>query len=728
MKTSNKTKIILIQLKLIIILAAAFMTLGGCAAGDADPAPSSEQELSEPRPSQREDAIKISHKEIHNTDRQIIADYLDSFEKQDTPQNTEQQPKKPENNQIFPDDAISSSLIEEEAAQIRLSGDDEPNMPHLIDPEYADEKVSLNFDEVDIRSMIRTIGDITGTNFIIDDNVQGTVTIISPSQIRLGDIEKVLASILEVKGYAAIPGSGLVKIVPRSSAITQGHGIGIGHDPEFISEHDSLVTQIITPDHARASEIADIAQPLLPREAHMSVYERTNTLIITAGSATVRHIARIINNLDIEGLSSQTKVIELQYASAATLAQQLTEIAQASSATAGRPRQGQQDGQDTKIMPDTRTNSIVLVAPDQKMRQLLALVEKLDVKQPSRAGNVNVIYLENASAQALAESLREALSGLRIAGAVDEESHIQISADEGTNALIVVASAQDYQVIEDIVKKLDIFREQVLVEMMIVEVSQDGIRELGIDWATFDQAVSESIRGFGGTDFGIRSRFEQGQLEGLSVGAWRQVSGDVQIGAILHALDKKSGVNILSTPHILTSNHKTARIVVGENRPFVTRSRITEDDPATPTVVQTFEYKDVGITLEITPHISQGGNVQLEIYSEFTKLIEDVTTDTVGTPITAKRLAETVVSMQSGKTIVIGGLIRDDTVTVEKEVPVVSQVPLVGNLFRFQRDRVEKTNLLMFITPTVLSSAEDMQDMTERKRSEMDSAASQIPN
>ena len=276
----------------------------------------------------------------------------------------------------------------------------------------------------------------------------------------------------------------------------------------------------------------------------------------------------------------------------------------------------------------------------------------------------------------------------------------------------LLASPQDFAMISQIVEKLDIVREQVLVEMTILEVSEEALKELGVDWATLDEAVSSTVRGFGLTNLGPRVNFLGGDLEGLAVGAWKDNGAGVQIGAILQALQKKSGVNILSTPHVLTSNHRKAKIVVGENTPFVVQSRVTETtDFLTPTVIKQYEYKDVGITLEITPHVSQSGLVRLQIDSEFTKLIDSVTAASSDTPTTAKRSAQTVVTMGSGNTVVIGGLIRDDKTRVVNQIPLIGDVPVVGNLFRWQRDRVQKTNLLIFITPTVMANAEQMQEM-----------------
>jgi len=208
---------------------------------------------------------------------------------------------------------------------------------------------------------------------------------------------------------------------------------------------------------------------------------------------------------------------------------------------------------------------------------------------------------------------------------------------------------------------------------------------------------------------------------------WRGAGEDVRIGTILHALQKQSNVNILSTPHITTSNNTTAKIIVGENRAFTMQSRITEStDPITPTVIKTFEYKDVGISLEITPHISQGGFVRLEIKSEFTKLIEDVTAPSTDTPTTAKRQADTIVSMNSGSTVVIGGLMRDDKTTIEKKIPLLGDLPLVGGLFKYQKDQLQKTNLLIFITPHVLGNQEDLEQITEKKKQEMAPALEEL--
>lgn len=598
------------------------------------------------------------------------------------------------------------------------------NLPVLDKPGMADELICINFDQVDIRMVLKTVGDITGINFVVDDKVSGTVTVMFPTKIRLSEVYKVLESILEVKGFAAVPaGRNLVKIVPRAEAAKRNLQVRFGSNPSEIPRNDSIVTQIIPLNYANARDISQIIQPRLATGAQMATYAKTNSIVITDTSSNIHHIAKIIQKLDVK---EQITIFSLNYASAQALSEQITRIIQKSrfaSPQVGRSnRSTPQTGTGMKIIPDVRTNSLIVAANAQDTETIERLIMQLDVERPDSANNAHVVYLENAQPKELAESLTAVLANLRITGALEATQQVQVTADEGTNALIIAASPQDFKVIDDIIQKLDIVREQVLVEMLIIEVSEDSLIEIGIDWATLDEAVENSVRFFGATNFGPRVDFLSGNLEGLAVGAWRGNGSGVRIGSILHALEKVSGVNILSTPHITTSNHHTAKIIVGENIPYIVESRITEIDLDTPSVIDTFEYKDVGISLEITPHISQSGLVRLEIDSEFTKLIEGVTGTSVNTPTTAKRQAQTVVSMKSGSTIVIGGLIRDDKVTLEKKIPLLGDLPLIGGLFRFQRERLQKTNLLIFITPHIIGSQKDQEQIAERKKKEMELA------
>jgi len=591
------------------------------------------------------------------------------------------------------------------------------------------ELVSVNFDNVEIRTMLKTIGEITGINFIPHDSVTGTVTVMSPTPIRLGEIYTFLQSVLDVHGYATIEMDNAIKVVPKAEAAKSHSQVRVGADPAGIPRTDAIIRQIIPLQYADATEISEIVTPILSPAAQIATYPRTNSLMITDTSANINHIAEVIRQLDVEGSKEKVLLFPLAHASAQVMSEQVVRILEKSKAAGGLPAGRIQGipaaGNGPRVLPDDRTNSLIVIATEQDAQTVAGLVQQLDIERPAGMDRVHVVYLKNADANEVSRSLERALNSMKLAGAVPVTpgQQIQITPDGSTNALVIVAPPSEFEVISQITEKLDIVREQVLVEMLILEISDEKLRQLGVDWATFDPAAPDAVRGFASTNFGPRVDFLSGTAEGLSVGAWKAVGGTTKIGAILQAMETTSGVNIVSRPSILASNHRKAKIIAGENRAFVTQSRITETtDPAQPTVIKTFDYKDVGITLDITPHVSQGGTIRLEIKSEFTKLIDDVRNQSSDTPTTAKRTAQTVVTMSSGATVVIGGLIRDDTVKTVQKVPLLGDIPLLGALFQSQRHDTQKTNLLLFITPQVLSSPEDLQEMTDHKRQQMEEA------
>ncbi|MBW7991189.1 MAG: type II secretion system protein GspD [Planctomycetes bacterium] len=594
-------------------------------------------------------------------------------------------------------------------------------MPELLKPGVADKLISLDFDQVDIKIFIKTIGELTGINFLIDDSIRGTVTLISPTRIRLGEVYEVFESVLQVKGFAAVPAGRIVKIIPRAEASKSNILIRVGGDPELIPQNDAVVTQIIPIRFANIAELSSSLTPLVSTGGNLTTYVQSNSIILTDTSSNIHRMAKLIQELDTEGAKENIVLIRLKYGSAHNISEQIKQIMQQSTvAPGGRVARAVPGGAGAalKILPDERTNSLIVLANPEDTEIIRGLVKELDVERPVEAGNVHVIYLNHAEAVDIEKSLSKVLGQLVSGAKIESREPLQITADENTNSLIVVASSQYYRIVEDIIGKLDVVREQVLVEFQIIEVSEDVLKEIGVDWATLDEAIADSVRGFAFTNLGPRIEAVSGDLEGLAIGLHKEVGGQATIGAVLKALEKHSGINILSTPHVLTSNHQEATITVVDNVPYVRDSRVTEIDPATPTKIQTFDFKDVGIELTVTPHISPGDIVRLEVNASFSKLVPSATTGVVGgdTPTTSKREVETVISIPSGTTVVIGGLIRDDEETVEKKIPLLGDLPLIGGLFRVNRDRVQKTNLLLFITPHVLTTKEALEQITEEKK------------
>lgn len=594
------------------------------------------------------------------------------------------------------------------------------SFPPLNDPNKTDETIMLNFEQVEIRHFLKVISDTTGVNFVIHPNINGKITVVSPTGIRLGNIFEYLQSILTVNGIALIPAEDHIKIVPRSEANKHNLPIRVGTNPAQIPLNDSVYTQIMNLKYAGAVQVSTLLRSRLSSEAQMDAYPPTNTILLTDTSSNIHLIAQIIKQLDVPGAKKMQTVISLKHADAQEVSKKISTLIEQQSVFNKAPTlQGMQLPSKPQIIADIRTNRLIVIANHQDTQNIMQLVKKLDIIRPAGRDNIHVVSLENAQAKDIAQALETTVASLNAENESGREVNLQITPHENTNSLIITATPQNFEVVSKIIKQLDIYNEQVLVEMLFVEISDENLREIGVDWATLDQAVSDSVRIFGNTNFGIRVDALNGDLQGLSVGTFKEVGGEVKIGTILSALENVSGLNILSTPKITTYNHQEAHIVVGDNIPRVTADRITEVEPSAPTVIRTIEYTDVGINLKITPHVNHGRNVYLEIDSEFSQLVESVTGLSAETPTTATRKLKTNVSLKDGTTLVLGGLIRDNKTTVEKKIPLLGDLPLIGGIFKLKRDRIQKTNLLMFITPHILSNSEQIAQINKSSRAQI---------
>ncbi len=589
----------------------------------------------------------------------------------------------------------------------------------------SEELVSINFNNVDIRVVVKFVSEVTGKNFLLDEQVRGTVTVISPTKIPVDEVYKVFESILEVKGFTAIPAGKVIKIVPARVAKQSPVSISIGKEAEKIPFEDRIITQLIPLEYADASQILSLLSPLVSPHGNITVYSPTNTLICTDFASNMKKIATIVQTLDKPGARMETTIIPLQYASATEVSQILTQVLES---LAGKkesirritPRARTLPTLPTggvslaRIIPEERTNSLIVVANPQDTERIKKLVSQLDKPAPRGKERIQVYYLKNADAEDLAKILTSTpllKKGKGEKRGIGEE--ISIVADKSTNSLIISASPQDYEEILKVIEKLDVVRPQVLVEALIADVSMDKLFQLGIEWTTLDKAVEEEVRGFGGTRYSMEAAnlYQRAlQMEGLMVGLMKGTTEGVpNIGALLQAYSKDTGFRVLSTPHILTLDNEEAKIVVGQNVPFVTSSRITEQE----TVVRSYEYRDVGIILTITPHINPEGFVKLKIHQTVTNLAPEAMF--AEAPVTAKREAETTVTVKDKSTVVIGGLIRNDKTEVLHKVPVLGDIPVVGVLFRRKETTMERRNLLIFLTPHIIRTPEEAEALKEEK-------------
>jgi general secretion pathway protein D len=552
--------------------------------------------------------------------------------------------------------------------------------------------ILLNFHRVDINQVIKFVGEVTETNFIIDPRVRGEITVISSAGIPVEAVYSVFKSILEMHGFSLVQAGEMVKIIPSMEARQRAIRTGIGRELEEIAPTDTIITQLIPLKHADVNHVRAALAPLISMAGNMVVHLPTNTLILTETSSNIQRLLRIVREIDVETMRVEREIILLEFASAEALMPILT------SALAERPLPGEMAlKRAPMIIPEVRTNSLMVVSTPQDMVYIRELIERLDKKTPPPLTEVRIYHLENAKAVELIKILNELQANRAPArGAPTLEVKPNIVADETTNSLIIVASPQDHAIFRKVIEELDIRPRQVLVEMLIAEVSLDLATRLGIELA----GLVPGVEGFLRPDLG------------------KAMVTTAAVRAILQTYKKHADFEVLATPHIITSNNEEAHIMIGERVPYVREARVTEERPGViPTVIKTFGYRDVGIELKITPRITPDRFVHLEIEGKISKA--------VGVPIngtlhTIERRVSTMLTVEDESTVVIGGLIRDDKAMTLYRVPLLGDIPVLGAFFRRESETAVQRNLLIFITPYVIETAEEAEEIRKKKDLELE--------
>jgi general secretion pathway protein D len=606
--------------------------------------------------------------------------------------------------------------------------------------EKEDQKVTFNFVDVELSSVTKFISDITGKNFIFDERVKGKITIIAPSKLNIEDAFALYTSILELKGYTVVPsGINAYKIIPAAEARQKGIEITTVDTPV----DESYIARLITLKDISSGEAFRLIQPVVSRNGYVSEFGPGNMLLVIDSGLNVQKILDIIDAVDKPTAREQQDIVFLKHSSADAVAKILNEgISRMKTAVArGKIVQGGQ----ARAVADQRLNAIILFGDKSERESMKSLIAALDVPSPEAQGRINVFFLENADAEDLSKVLegiikgvqpkRKAAQGTAPVMPFEAAGGISITADKATNSLIVVASPADYQNLVRVIRQLDKRRRQVFVEAMIVEVSIDKLRELGTRWRVIARSEGEpvGIGGFGTLDPSAIQSLIYG-LTGLSGGGMGNFldipftsidpsTGDISQStlsvpgfAVLFNLEEFKGiVNVLSTPQILTSDNKEAEILVGENVPFVSSSE--RDITTTNTVLSSVERTDVGIILRITPQITEGDYVKLDIFQEISAVKEEPNADiliNVG-PTTTKRSTSTSVVVRDQQTVVIGGLMEEREEESITKVPVLGNIPILGWLFKTRSTTRKKTNLLVFITPHIIKNSDDLEKITGDK-------------
>ncbi len=592
--------------------------------------------------------------------------------------------------------------------------------------------VSIDFNNVDIHVFIKFISEITGKNFIIDDRVRGKVTILSPGKISVDEAFRVFESVLEVHGFAPIQSGKLYKIIPIPDARTKN--IETKLRAELSSPEDKIVTQLIPLRYADPIQIKRLLAPLISKNSVILAYSPTNTVIVTDVYSNIKRLLRILDAIDIAGIGRELSVIPLKHSYATKLVKIIDSIFKV-------PRKPQNLGMDRglKLVADERTNAVIILASENDTVKIKKLITLLDQEVPLGKESIHVYYLENADAEEMAKVLQELpikpesqpKGGIppRVRKTpVSEE--ISITPDKATNSLIIRADNDDYRAIEEIIKKLDIPRSMVYIESLIMEVNVDKEFEIGTEWTAFggdlddDGTFTGGGGGFGGGGFGKIPEIDpetglpKGRFPpGFSLGIFQTIKiGDLifpNLGAMINAFKKDKDIFILSTPQILTTDNQEAKITVGKNIPFQTKEGRTTGSVET---FSTFEYKDVGIQLKVTPHITKDRMVRLAISLENSAL--ESTTDF--RPTTLKRTVDTTVIVRDKNTVVIGGLIDRVSTSTDYRIPCLGDIPVAGWLFKSTGTTGTKTNLFVFLTPHVVNSPVEARQIYMKKQEKIE--------
>ncbi|MYA30338.1 MAG: type II secretion system protein GspD [Gammaproteobacteria bacterium] len=556
--------------------------------------------------------------------------------------------------------------------------------------------VRLNYRNTDLQEVVEAVAEATGRNFVIDPLVGADrkVNLFGSQPLSPEAYYQAFLSMLSAHGIVAVPSGPVIRLSPdRTMRILAGAG------PES-SANDELRTLVLPVTNVDAQGLVPIVRPMMSPGAHVAAHPPTNVLILSDRGSNVNKVARVIGRIDQKN-DQPVEVIPLEHASARDIVRVLNEMAV---------------GADTAFnlaVADDRTNSVLLGGEQNRRLELRALVAHLDT--PSlEGGNTRVRYLNYADAASLSEKL-----STQFADRAGEGERILVSADEATNALIIDAPPTTMRHIVAVVDQLDIRRAQVLVEVLIAEVSADRANQLGVNWAAYDPQ-----RVLGSTDFpasgtslrelvaGSLSGTDQGRAvaaEALGPGAGFAVGrvrdDGLSFAALISAVENTAGSNILGTPMVVTLDNQEATINVGQNVPFITGSYASSginpssaDGQIRP--FTTVGRNDIGLTLTITPRINQGDAVRLEIDQTLSELAPSVAgaVDLV----TNTRELTTAVIVEDGGTLVLGGLIQDKIRESRQSVPVLGNLPLIGALFRASGQTREKTNLMLFIRPTIL--------------------------
>ncbi len=574
------------------------------------------------------------------------------------------------------------------------------------------QQVNFDFEDANLRAVIQAVAEFSGRNFLVDPRVQGKVTVVAPTPLTEEQAYKVFQAVLEVNGFVTVEADGATKIVPAEEGKIRNTNV---FDEAPGANSDDIQTRVLRLTYVNPERLVPILRPLVPAYGHMAADSESSSLIITDRAANIDRLVSIVSRLDRPAETGEVEVIPLVHASAEEMSDLLGRLYPTEAGM-------------LTVMDDARTNSLIVKADVATRDEIKNIARELDMPA-ERTGDTNVIFLNNADAENLVEVLQN-MVGTNTSQGEGIASDAEIMADPETNAIIVHASKSDFNTIRQVIENLDVRRLQVYVEALIAEVSTEFAREFGIQFQTAEGLESDNTGFVGGSNFNVGTSIQETAINPLGIGAGFSmgfIDGTItmpdgteisNLAGLARALDDQTNANILSTPNLLTMDNQEAEIVVGQNVPFVTGSfSQISSGTAVENPFQTIERQDVGLTLRIKPQITEGSAIKMEIFQEVSSVAprneaRDIVTNT--------RSLQTTVVAEDNRMIVLGGLIQDDISQNRQKIPLLGDIPILGNLFSYRRNTRNKTNLLIFLRPRIIRVSGDMDEPTRKKYEYLD--------
>lgn len=596
----------------------------------------------------------------------------------------------------------------------------ESDMPSLS----AEKTIKFDFQDVDIHQFIRYVSEMTGYNIVTTPNVKGNITIYSPVEINVKQAFETFIAIMRVHGFAVQKTGSVYSVVPFKEGIQEGENtIGV----ENSQSPQSIETRIIPLKKAMAQELAKILPAILVKDYYITSYAGANTLAITAPKSAMETALAFIEQAENGINNGKTAIIKLKHGNAKTLAVPL--VAMMKSRDEEMSKRG--GISISMIQPDDRTNSLLVFGDDETIQMVQKIIAEIDIPTPKGKGDIHHVRLANGKAEDIAEVLNTLLERQLASANAEEEKDIVLSKDvkvvpdKSTNSLVITARSDEFDALFEIIKKLDIERQQVFIEALIMEVNSESAAAFGINWTLGTDAGDVGVVGgvnLNGGTVNLNSNRTATLPSGVSLGAILNEAFSIggtqySVQSILNMSKGNTDIEVLATPQLLTLDNEEASFEVVDNIPYTKES--TASNEATFTT-QTMDYKDVGVKLKIVPRINDNGALRLEVEQEVSRITQGLITlsngDQIVAPTTRKRLIKSTILLKDGQTAVIGGLLDNESSNQQTEVPLVSKIPVFGWLFKSRQKENSQTNLFVFITPKIISNFDESETLTAQKQ------------